>query len=183
MIGILLLEERSQRRPFGLIVTIIRIFGIIIDDIFAHPFIGFPGILDSFIQIAQTPELEIVRSIKLIVIGAYIPGINMGYVSRRRIVQQVRECRLPLQRKIYPPQVIEVRYDRHWGCVFQPFEQIQIEVRTLLVIQDFVKKLEKLWDKNKFVCVGLDPVLDKLPPSLRKKYKDLDEQLIKSNFQ
>jgi hypothetical protein len=29
---------------------------------------------------------------------------------------------------------------------------------------DFLKKLQPLWDQGKFVCVGLDSDLEKLPP-------------------
>jgi orotidine-5'-phosphate decarboxylase len=32
---------------------------------------------------------------------------------------------------------------------------------------DFLKKLQPLWDQGKFVCVGLDSDLEKLPPHLR----------------
>ncbi len=45
----------------------------------------------------------------------------------------------------------------------------------------FIKKLEKLWAENKFVCIGLDPVLEKLPLSITKKYKSVDEQYFQFN--
>ncbi len=35
----------------------------------------------------------------------------------------------------------------------------------------FIKKLEKLWDKNKFVCIGLDPVISSLPKGISSFYK------------
>ncbi len=35
----------------------------------------------------------------------------------------------------------------------------------------FVKKLENKWNENKFVCVGLDPVKEKLPQSITRKFK------------
>ena len=45
----------------------------------------------------------------------------------------------------------------------------------------FISKLEKLWAKDKFVCIGLDPVIDMLPPSITKKYKSVDEQYFQFN--
>lgn len=36
----------------------------------------------------------------------------------------------------------------------------------------FIKKLEKLWAKDKFVCIGLDPVLEKLPKSIKGTVSD-----------
>ncbi len=45
----------------------------------------------------------------------------------------------------------------------------------------FVKKLENKWNENKFVCVGLDPVKEKLPTSITKKYKAIDEQYFQFN--
>ena len=35
----------------------------------------------------------------------------------------------------------------------------------------FIKKLEKLWDKNKFVCIGLDPAISSLPKGISSFYK------------
>lgn len=32
---------------------------------------------------------------------------------------------------------------------------------------DFLKKIQPLWDQQKFVCVGLDPDLEKFPPHVR----------------
>ena len=34
---------------------------------------------------------------------------------------------------------------------------------------DFIKKLEKKWNEEKFVCIGLDPVSEKIPKSVSKK--------------
>ena len=45
----------------------------------------------------------------------------------------------------------------------------------------FISKLEKLWAEDKFVCIGLDPVIDMLPPSITKKYKSVDEQYFQFN--
>lgn len=45
----------------------------------------------------------------------------------------------------------------------------------------FLEKLEKKWKQNKFVCVGLDPVKEKLPISITKKYKTIDEQYFQFN--
>ncbi len=53
--------------------------------------------------------------------------------------------------------------------------------KSKLPISLFIKKLEKLWDKNKFVCIGLDPVQEKLPVSITKKYKSIDEQYFQFN--
>ena len=45
----------------------------------------------------------------------------------------------------------------------------------------FIAKLEKLWAEDKFVCIGLDPVGDMLPPSITKKYKSVNEQYFQFN--
>ena len=45
----------------------------------------------------------------------------------------------------------------------------------------FVKKLENKWNENKFVCVGLDPVKEKLPQSITRKFKTIDEQFFQFN--
>lgn len=45
----------------------------------------------------------------------------------------------------------------------------------------FITKLEKQWKKSKFVCIGLDPVLEKLPVSIKKKYKTIEEQYFQFN--
>lgn len=45
----------------------------------------------------------------------------------------------------------------------------------------FVKKLENKWRENKFVCVGLDPVKEKIPSSITRKYKTTDEQYFQFN--
>lgn len=45
----------------------------------------------------------------------------------------------------------------------------------------FIKKLEKQWSKDKFVCIGLDPDLEKLPVSIKNKYKSIDELYFKFN--
>lgn len=45
----------------------------------------------------------------------------------------------------------------------------------------FVKKLEKLWAKDKFVCIGLDPTPEKLPTTITKKYRTIDEQYFQFN--
>lgn len=45
----------------------------------------------------------------------------------------------------------------------------------------FIKKLEKLWAKDKFLCIGLDPVLEKLPDTIKKKYRTIDEQYFQFN--
>ncbi len=45
----------------------------------------------------------------------------------------------------------------------------------------FVKKLENKWNENKFVSVGLDPIREKLPPHITKKYKTIDEQFFQFN--
>lgn len=45
----------------------------------------------------------------------------------------------------------------------------------------FIAKLEKLWVEDKFVCIGLDPVLEKLPLSIIKRYKSIDEQYFQFN--
>ena len=36
----------------------------------------------------------------------------------------------------------------------------------------FIAKLEKLWAKNKFLCIGLDPDYDKIPKSIKGKTAD-----------
>ena len=46
---------------------------------------------------------------------------------------------------------------------------------------EFIKKLENLWAEDKFVCIGLDPVLEKLPRSITRKYKSVDEKYFQFN--
>lgn len=45
----------------------------------------------------------------------------------------------------------------------------------------FVKKLENQWNKNKFVCIGLDPVQKNLPQVITKKYKKIEDQYFQFN--
>lgn len=47
--------------------------------------------------------------------------------------------------------------------------------------ETFIRKIEKQWEHEKFVCIGLDPVLEKLPRNITKKYKSLDEQYFQFN--
>ena len=45
----------------------------------------------------------------------------------------------------------------------------------------FLLSLQKQWSKGKFVCVGLDPVYEKLPLIVRKKYKSIDDAYFQFN--
>ncbi len=40
----------------------------------------------------------------------------------------------------------------------------------------FYTKLEKGWKKNKFLCIGLDPVIEKIPQVILKKYKKTEDR-------
>lgn len=37
---------------------------------------------------------------------------------------------------------------------------------------DYKKKLEKKWREKRFVCLGLDPEIEKIPQKIKKKYKN-----------
>ncbi len=45
----------------------------------------------------------------------------------------------------------------------------------------FTEKLKTHWNENKFLCVGLDPQIDKLPEVIRKNYKNKAEQIFQFN--
>lgn len=47
----------------------------------------------------------------------------------------------------------------------------------------FISLLENQWAKNNFVCVGLDPVLEKLPKVVTQRYKKVNEQYFEFNKQ
>lgn len=43
---------------------------------------------------------------------------------------------------------------------------------------DFIKKLQKKWTENKFVCVGLDPVVEKLPKIVKQDFFEFNKAII-----
>lgn len=43
---------------------------------------------------------------------------------------------------------------------------------------DFISKLQKKWNENKFVCIGLDPVLNKLPNVVNGNFFEFNKALI-----
>ena len=45
----------------------------------------------------------------------------------------------------------------------------------------FTDKLKAHWDRNKFLCVGLDPQIDKLPQIVRKSFTTISEQIFEFN--
>lgn len=45
----------------------------------------------------------------------------------------------------------------------------------------FYKKLEKGWNQNKFICIGLDPDYKKLPEIIKKKNKSISEAYFEFN--
>ncbi len=47
--------------------------------------------------------------------------------------------------------------------------------------QIFTEKLFKNWEKNKFLCVGLDPQVDKLPAVITSNFKSISQQIIEFN--
>lgn len=46
---------------------------------------------------------------------------------------------------------------------------------------DFVSKLQKRWKEKKFVSVGLDPEVEKLPSFIRQSFGSIEEQLFEFN--
>jgi orotidine-5'-phosphate decarboxylase len=43
---------------------------------------------------------------------------------------------------------------------------------------EFVKKLNKKWDEGKFVCIGLDPVLEKIPKVTKGNFFEFNKAII-----
>lgn len=43
---------------------------------------------------------------------------------------------------------------------------------------DFISKLQKKWDEQKFVCIGLDPVIDKLPKTVEGNFFAFNKAII-----
>lgn len=43
---------------------------------------------------------------------------------------------------------------------------------------EFIEKLKKKWDEGKFVCIGLDPVLDKLPVTTKGNFFNFNKAII-----
>lgn len=43
---------------------------------------------------------------------------------------------------------------------------------------EFYKKLKKKWDEGKFVCIGLDPVIEKLPKSANNDFLEFNKAII-----
>ena len=43
---------------------------------------------------------------------------------------------------------------------------------------EFIKKLQEKWDEKKFVCIGLDPVVEKLPKVVRNNFFEFNKAII-----
>lgn len=43
---------------------------------------------------------------------------------------------------------------------------------------DFIAKLQKKWDERKFVCIGLDPVIENLPKKVGGNFFDFNKEII-----
>lgn len=46
---------------------------------------------------------------------------------------------------------------------------------------DFLKKIQPLWDQQKFVCVGLDPDIKKIPQIILQRHKTIQSQILEFN--
>lgn len=47
---------------------------------------------------------------------------------------------------------------------------------------DFFKKIKPLWDQQKFVCVGLDPDVQKIPSIIKKNHLSIKDQILQFNI-